>query len=124
MNEVKVSTQLKGPKQQQLALKFDFQQMGLDWSVSDTLRVRCFKKENKIVLEKVANKYSKQIAYNITSAGSGCSTHDKSIYIAQKNTRFARLSKVNGVGVAARLVGNKLEIHLPKEIFAGDISHG
>lgn len=124
MNEVKISTQIKGPHQQQLALKFDFQKMGLDWSLKDTLRVRCFKKENKIVLEKVANKYSKQVAYNITSAGSGCAQHDKSIYIAQKNTRFKRLCKVSGVGVAARLVGGKLEIHLPQEIFAGDMNNG
>lgn len=119
MKEIKISTQIKGPNQQKLAIKFDFKSLGLDWNLNDTVRVRCYKKENKIVLERVANKYSKQIAYNLTSTGGNSVTHDKAIYVSQKSTRFARLAKVNSADVAARLVGNKIELHLPKEIFLG-----
>ena len=118
MNEIKVSTQIKSPNEQKLTLKIDAKALGLNWALSDTIRVKCYPAERRIVLEKVAKKHSKQIAYNITSMGSGEFSHKLGIYVTQKRTRFSTLGQSKTIGAAARMLNaRQVEIHLPQEIF-------
>lgn len=118
MNEVKISTQVKSNNNQKLAIKLDLQSLGLDWSNDTFVRVRSYKKLGKIVLEKVSNKYNKQVTYKITDTAGGNSSHQKGIYVTQKNKRFNKIAASKVVSAAARLNNNKIEIYLPDEIFA------
>ncbi len=121
MNEIKLSTQIKSDKEQKLTVKFDAKALGLDWKKEDTIRVKCYKKEGRIVLTKVARKYSRQIAYNVTSMGSGTFAHNLGIYVTRKNTRFDSLTKTHMADAAVRLINSKsIEVHLPKEVFAAN----
>lgn len=121
MNEIKLSTQIKSQNEQKLTIKFDasaLEQLGVSWSRSDTLRVKCYKKEGRVVLKKVARKYDRQVAYNITSMGNGNYSHSLGIYVTQKRTRFDKLTQTHMSTAAARKIShNEIEIYLPREIF-------
>lgn len=119
MNEIKISTQIKSDKEQKLTVKFDAKALGLDWKKEDTIRVKCYKKEGRLVLTKVARKYDRQIAYNVTSMGSGTFAHNLGIYVTRKNTRFNALTPTHMASAAVRmLTPSSIEVHLPKEVFA------
>lgn len=119
MNEVKITSKIKSENSQAIAVKLNFSALGLKWNNDSFVRVISYPKENKIILKQVANKYAKQVAYKITNTAGGQSSHQKGIYITQKNTRFSKLTEKQTVNAAARIINkNEIEIHLPKEIFA------
>lgn len=118
MNEIKLSTQIKSQNEQKLTIKFDTKALGLDWQKSDTIRVKCYRAEGRVVLKKVARKYPRQIAYNITSMGNGNYSHNLGIYVTQKKTRFNKLTATHMSTAAARKLNDReVEIYLPREIF-------
>ena len=119
MNEVKLSTQIKSKGEQKLTIKFDPKALGVSWGLGDHIRVRCYKKEGRLTLERVARRYERQIAYKVTSMGHGDYSHNVGIYVTRRNTRFAHLVQTHMKDAAVRRLDNsRLELYLPKEIFA------
>ena len=80
-------TTLKTQTQSRFIIKFDPKEM--NWESDDIIRVIANKRENKIILTRVANKYDKQIAHKITSTGRGEYKYNKGIFVGFKKRRFA-----------------------------------
>ena len=97
-------------------IKFDPKEM--NWEKNDIIRVISKKKENKIILKKVNKKYAKQVAYTLTSTGSGSFSFNYGIFVGFKKNRFSG-KLINGVSAYAEAIKskNQLEIEMPKEIF-------
>ncbi len=109
--KTKVSSQ-----KSRFVVKFNPDEM--NWKSGDIIRVISKKKENKIILTKVANKYSKQVAFTLTSTGRGDFSFNKGVFIPYKTKRFAGKPN-NGKSVVMEIENkhNKIEIEMAKELF-------
>ncbi len=116
--ETKISAQ-SNENAQRFVVKFsekDLQDMG--WKNSDIIRVISKKKENKIILKKVANKYAKQVAYTITSTGRGSFSFSSGIFVKYRKNRFAAPPSNGKSDIAISLKkGSCLEISMPEQVF-------
>jgi hypothetical protein len=103
--------------QSRFVIKFDPKEM--NWDKKDIIRVITNKKENKIILTRVANKYSKQIAHTITSTGRGDYEYNQGIFVGYNKRRFAgELAAGKSAEVRVRKLANSIEIKMPKAVFA------
>lgn len=121
MNEIKLSTQVKKNSQHaRLVAKLDLEKLDTGWDKNDTIRVISNRTKNTLILQKVSKKHSKQVAYKMTSTGSGEFSHDVGLYIGYTSHRFsAPLATQQSINAAVRkLDGNRLEVYLPQELFA------
>lgn len=124
MQEVKLSTRIKGENSAELAIKLDTEALGVKWKVGDIIRMKAFPKEGRIALSRMRKRHDKTIAYKLTSTGTGSAKHKVGIYVANKKNRFGKaFAEVKAVDAAVRKNPNRageIDIFLPKEIFAED----
>lgn len=100
-----------------VVVKFDPSE--LNWQKNDIIRVISKKKENKIILTRVANKYSKQVAYTLTSTGRGTFSFNQGVFIPYRKNRFAnKLAIGKSAEVIVNKSANRIEIQMPNEVFA------
>lgn len=122
MQEVKLSTRIKGEKSAELAIKLDVESLGLKWKEGDIIRMKAFPKEGRIALSRMRKRHDRTIAYKLTSTGSGSAKHKVGIYVANTKGRFAKpFVAVKAVEAAVRKNpkrAGEIDIFLPKEIFA------
>ncbi len=90
----------------------------VNWKKNDIIRVISKKKENKIILTRVAKKYSKQVAYTLTSTGRGNFSLNQGIFIKYRKNRFAgELLHGQTAEIFVDKGHNRIEIEMPKTIF-------
>ena len=86
-----VSTQISPTTDKsRVIVKFDPAAFGLDWNLGDTIRVISNKTKQTLELVKVPRKYKKQVAFTLTSTGSGSFAFNKGLYISHTDHRFVR----------------------------------
>ena len=97
-------------------VKFDPKEM--NWSRHDIIRVISRKKENKIILTRVANKYAKQVAYTLTSTGRGDFSFNDGLFIRYRKNRFAgEMAAGKSAEVLVNKGTNRIEITMPTSLF-------
>ncbi len=103
---------------ERFVIKFDEEELKqLGWESKDIIRVISKKKENKLILKKVNKKYSKQVAYTLTSTGSGVFVGSKGLFVKYGKNRFAAPPKNGVTSVCEKnILGSKMELTIPKEV--------
>jgi hypothetical protein len=77
-----VSTQISPTTEKsRVIVKFDPAAFGLDWNLGDTIRVISNKTKQTLELVKVPRKYKKQVAFTLTSTGSGSFAFNKGLFV-------------------------------------------
>lgn len=120
MNEIKLSTQTKNNSEHaRLVAKINLEKLETGWGKDDIIRVISNRTSNTLILQKVSKKHTKQVAYKMTSTGSGEFSHDVGLYINYTKHRFSSpLAAKSSVNAAVRkLDGNRIEVYLPNELF-------
>lgn len=115
----KISAQSNNSSER-FVIKFEDDELkALGWESKDIIRVISKKKENKIILKKVNKKYSKQVAYTLTSTGSGEFSCSKGLFVKYGKNRFSAPPKNGSSAICEKnIVGNKLELTIPQEVLA------
>lgn len=123
MNEIKLSTKVAEDGQKgRLSMKMNTQDLGVNWQEGDIIRIFANKREGTLTIKRVGTKSKKTIAHTLTKTGGGSFGNDLGIYMSHGVRRFKKeFAKVDSVSAACRFIDedkNKLEIYMPKEIFA------
>ena len=119
MNEIKMSTNIREGRKPYLAMKMNVEDLGVDWSQGDVIRVLANKKANMLTLKRVNVKSAKTIAHRLTKTGGGNFSNDLGIYMSHGARRFqGEFADVQSVSAACRKVGpDRIEVHVPRELF-------
>lgn len=122
MNEVKISTKIVEGRKARLSMKINTEDLGVNWKQGDIIRIFSNKTEGILTLKRVGVKSKKTVAHKLTKTGGGSFSNDLGLYINHGARRFKNhFTSVNSINAACRFVDDaktKLEIHLPKEIYA------
>lgn len=123
MQEVKISTNVnEAGTKGNMSIKLDVESMGLNWNKGDTIRVKTYKKEGRIVLKAVGKKISKTVCHKLTTTGGSATTHALGFKLNYRKSRFkGPLAQIKTIDAATRFTNkknNEIEIFLPREVFA------
>lgn len=84
-----ISIQSNSESSARVLFKFNPEYFNLDWQKGDIIRVISKKKSNFVQLVKSSKKHKKQVAFTLTSTGSGSFNFDKGLFVPHTKRRFS-----------------------------------
>jgi len=84
-----ISVQASENKNTRVVFKFNPQDFNLDWQKGDVIRVISKKNSNFVRLVKSSKKHKKQVAFILTSTGSGDFSFNQGLFIPHTQRRFS-----------------------------------